>query len=245
MMKEEPMTLPVDVIREDQRLDGAAASAQEQLAELRWRWTLDESNPDRVSFRAYGDAVGRSHTTIRQMAHGYAEWSGRDIPSTRSLTDEIELAKLGADKRAATEAVAEATGLSVGNVASAHRDKVKDTLAAAQTAAERRGTSVEDELPRIAEAHEKTRRLERQRIADQRARKSTLLLRLELRLSAAERSLVEVLTEARAVELDDDLIAALADSLGRIKAVIGLLDLLVAGVADVDWDAEAQKLGPS
>lgn len=64
-------TLPVEIVAEDQRLDAQARSAQMDLAALRWHWTLDESNPDRVSFGAYAAAIGgKRHNTISRMVNG-------------------------------------------------------------------------------------------------------------------------------------------------------------------------------
>ena len=46
--------------------------ASEELARHRWHWTLDESNPDRVSFSEYAAGVGRHKSQIQSFARGYA-----------------------------------------------------------------------------------------------------------------------------------------------------------------------------
>jgi hypothetical protein len=58
----------------------AAESTSQELAQHRWHWTLDESNPKRVSMRDYTDEVGRSYSTIRTSVKGYALSIERDIP---------------------------------------------------------------------------------------------------------------------------------------------------------------------
>lgn len=107
-------TLPAAVVAEDQQLEGEAERSREGLARHRWHWTLDETNPDRVPAREYARSVGRSKNTVLNMVNGYAAWAGRGAPPTE-LADELERAKLSGDRLAATEAVAEAAGVSVGD----------------------------------------------------------------------------------------------------------------------------------
>jgi hypothetical protein len=239
--------VPTSVITEDHRLDESASKAQEALARLRWHWTLDESNPKRVSFREYGQAVGRSHRAIGAMAHGYAAFDaarGNEfVPTARSLTDEIELAKLSETKRAATEAIADATGLSVSNVAAAHRDKVKETIAAAEDAAERRGTSIEEEIPRVAQSHQRTREMESRQRTDRKSRSSLRYIEMEGDFAAAKRRLVHALEVAADVEFDDEEMTLLREAIGQLTALLNLIDMRLGGIPNVDWDAEAAKLG--
>lgn len=233
--------LPSHVITEDHRLDQAATSAQEALADLRWHWTLDETNPDRVSFRRYAEAVGRSDRAIGNMARGYAMWTeggANDIVRTRSLTDCIELAKLGEESRAATEATAEAMGLSVGNVASAHRDKVKETIRAAHEAAERRGTSVEEEMPRVARLHEDAR----QARARDKVPRSRRYVQIEGHLSAAKDRLRQALDAAHDVDLEGEEVDLIVDMLHQVAATLRLLDARFTGDSGTDWDAEKDRL---
>lgn len=234
-------TLPAKVVAEDQRLDATATTTQEQLARLRWHWTLDESNPDRVSQSEYARSVGRSQVAIRAMAAGYNAFViGVD---GRSLTDCIELAKLSTTKQAATEAVAGAMSLSVTAVASGHRDKVKETIAAATEAAERRGTSVADEIPRIAQAHERQRQsAERQRV-EHKAAHTLRYVQIEGHLAAAKDRLGKALAVAHDVDLDGDEVELIVDMLRQVNVALRLLDVRFTGESHTDWDAEAQLLG--
>lgn len=236
------MTLPKKVIAEDRRLDATAVSAQEQLAELRWHWTLDESNPDRVSFRAYAEAVGLNNTAIRAMANGYATWSADASVSTRTLTDCIELAKLSTTKQAATEATAQAMGLSVTAVASGHRDKVKETVASATEAAERKGTSVEEEIPRIAQAHETQRKSAAKQRAEHKQNHSLRYIQIEGHLAAAKDRLGKALDVAHDVELADEEVELIVDMLRQVNVALRMLDARFVGESGADWDAEAEKL---
>jgi hypothetical protein len=108
--------LPTEVVQQDRTLQKAA----DDLAQLRWHWTLDESNPDRVSFREYARQVGVHKKSVGAMANGYAAYitaGGGDVPPTpgepQSVTDHIELANMGAERQDAVKAVAKATGASV------------------------------------------------------------------------------------------------------------------------------------
>lgn len=93
-----------EIIDTDHRLSLEAETAQQQLAQHRWHWTLDESNPERVSIRQYAREVGKAYTTIHGMVKGYQIKGDRDGPIT--LTDCIELANLSAERQ--DEAIAQA-----------------------------------------------------------------------------------------------------------------------------------------
>ena len=114
-----------------------------------------------------------------------------------------------------------------------------DTLTAAQEAAERRGSSVADELPRVAQAHERAR----QAAAKDRPTQGVLYARLELRLGTAQRALLNVLDQARNADLDDEMMQLLTHTLGNLRALLGLIDVAVAGRTDIDWNGKLSKLG--
>jgi len=236
------MTLPTKVITEDKRLDGAATNAQEQLAKLRWHWTLDESNPNRVSFSEYGRQVGRANTAIRSMAHGYANFSNASVRGNRSLTDCIELAKLTTEKQAATEAVADAMNLSVTAVASGHRDKVKETIRAAHEAATRKESSIEEEIPRIAQAHERQRQSAAKQRAEHKRSHSMRYIEIEGHLAAAKDRLARALSVAHDVDLNGEETELIVDMLRQVNAALRLLDARFVGESGTDWDNEAERL---
>ena len=148
---------------------------------------------------------------------------------------------MGEERAAANEAVAQALDTTVSNVAAHRRAEVREVLSAARDAAERRGTDVHDEIRRQAETLAKGRKAE----ADRRAARprSVLYAKLELRLSTAYRALSEVLTEARSSDLDEEVTELVLATVGNIKALLGLIDLALAGNIDVDWDGELSKLG--
>lgn len=234
--------IPQEVVKEDHQL----AQAADALAKLRWHWTLDETNPKRVSFRAYAEAVGRSHVTIRNMAAGYGSFLAegvRGTPNTRSLNDHLELAKLSQRKQAATEALADAQGISVGNVASTQRDRVKDVVELAEAAAERRGTSVEEEIPRAAISHHRTREHAAKQRDEHKKRHTMRYIEMEGHLAAAKQRLTDALKCAQDVDFDREEADLIADSIRNISALLRLLDARFAGTSGTDWDAELARIG--
>lgn len=234
--------LPAQVIKEDRKL----ATAADDLAKLRWHWTLDETNPDRVSFRQYAKDVGRDVRTISTMVNGYVTYLAESVAvhgNTRSLNDHIELAKIGARKQAATEALADAQGLSVGNVASTQRDRVKDVVELAEAAAERRGTTVEEEIPRAAVSHHRTREYAAKQRAEHKKRHTMRYIEMEGHLAAAKQRLNDALKCAQDVDFDDEEAELIADSIRNVSALLRLLDARFVGTSGTDWDAELARIG--
>ena len=74
-------------------------------------WTLDESNPDRIGFAAYGRAVGLGETVIRKYARAYEGIRSAPPDSStggrNSWSEQLDRKALGAEAEAATEALAE------------------------------------------------------------------------------------------------------------------------------------------
>ncbi len=71
-------SLPSKIAAEDKRLEDRKAKAEADagkhgnaLLELRWHWTEDLYNDDRVTQTAYASAVGRSRSTIGSSVRGY------------------------------------------------------------------------------------------------------------------------------------------------------------------------------
>ena len=62
---------PKSSLGEDHELEARVETTSERLAYLRWHWTMDESNPQRVSFSQYAQQVGRSERDIRKYAEAY------------------------------------------------------------------------------------------------------------------------------------------------------------------------------
>lgn len=238
--------LPTEVIQTDHKLQRSA----DQLMELRWHWTLDETNPDRVEMAAYGRQVGTDRSRISRDAHAWADYlkATRAASSTRTPgaaqtpTDFRALANLNAERQEAAKAVARTTGTSVGNVANNKRDEVDAVVSTARERAIDRGTTVDHEIQKAAEWRAKTRKAA-EREKDDRKKASTLrFVEIEGHIGAAMQRLRKILDAADDVAFTNEERELLTESLGKMRALLNLIDLRIAGETDINWDAELQKL---
>lgn len=236
------MGLPRDVIREDRRLELTASKASEELAHLRWHWTLDETNAKRVSLREYARAVGRDRRAIEKYAHGYVRWTAGD-GTVASLTESIERAALSAEREAATEAVAKARGVAFGTARQNRPTEVRRVLTMARERAEETGGSVADEARKAARLIVASETATEQQKADRHRRRGLRYIELEERLGRVRRELVASIEIAAALDIGDEERELLEETLGNVRALLGLLDLAIVGATEVDWDAELTRLG--
>jgi len=243
-------TLSRSVIETDHKLESATTRASEELAKHRWHWMLDESNPKRVNFTDYAKAVGRSRETVSRYARGYALYLEKLETPPRggawSLQDAIRQADNSAERQEFNEAIAQGSGRAVGQVARGdNRVRTNEIIATAKERAERRGTDPVEEARRIAE-HTRKSRESAQRGRERKAASRTLrYVEIEGDLAGAQRRLVHALSVAQDVGFSDEEMELIRDSVAKIRAVLDLIDLRMAGDPDIDWDAELAKLGES
>lgn len=234
--------LPPEVVATDHNLEKTATKASEALARHRWHWTLDESNPNRVSIRAYARAVGRSDSTVGPMVSGYAAWSSGARASAGSLPEAIERAGMSAERETVVEAVAQARGLGFKRVRESRPDEVKRVREMARERAERHGTTIEEEAPKVAEWIVKAEVADRNRTEERKQRLGLRFVEMEGHLAAAKRRLTDALNLAHQVPWGTEERELLSHTVNNIKALLALIDTALGGVADVDWDAELAKL---
>lgn len=230
--------LPRLAVETDHRLESATESASEALAKHRWHWTLDESNPERVSLRAYAAAVGRSHTTIQRSAQGYLVMVGTGARAT----DAIARAQMGAETQAATEAVAEARGVKFDSARRTRPTETRRVRDMARERAERHGTSVEEEAPKVAQSIVRSERVEQRTRDERRERLGLRFVQMEGKLAKAKSALLDALDVARDVEWEAEHRELLEHTLEGVKSLLSLVDLALTGAADIDWDAELAGL---
>lgn len=234
------MPLPQFVAEEDLRLETGIVSRSAKLAELRWRWTLDESNPGRVPVSEYARRVGLRQSTIRGYARGYALW--RDAGGGVTLTEAIERARMGGETEAAARAVAESRGQSLGHVRQARRTEVRRVREVARDRAERRGTTVEEEVRTVAETITRVEAAGRTIRSERLERLGFRFVEMERLLDSAKRTLVKALDLAQEIDWGPEESEMLDSSVANVKALLGLIDVAFEGAADVDWDEELAKL---
>ena len=238
-------TLPAAAVAEDARLEGAAERSVVDLAHHRWHWTLDESNPDRVTFTEYAAAIHRHRVTVAKQAKGYADWMLREGDSLRGpLSEYVDRANISEERQAAIEAVAVATGTSFQVARQGRTEDVKSVLAVAREKVER-GTAA-DMTEGIEKAGADLKRSitsEKKQGEDRKERHSLRYVAMEGHIANAMRRLREALAEAQDVPFTDEERELIADSLAKLRAVLNLIDIRVTGTTTVDWDAELAKMG--
>ena len=230
-----------DYVKIDNQLEKVADASSEALAHHRWHYTLDESNPDRVSIAQYARDTARKHTTITSMVKGYEKWlDTRD--HGYSLRDCITLAMRGADTNAAVVAVAEVTGKALSTVERFDMDEVKAVRDEAVDRAEKHGTTVEEEVFTVAEWRAKGRVSREKRDDARKARHSMRFIQVDAALTVVRKALAATLAKAVDVPFDDEERKMMGDSITKLEAVLALLKLELTGTSDIDWDAELAKL---
>lgn len=242
------MKLPAEVVEKDRTLQRSA----DQLMELRWHWTLDESNHGRVSQREYARQVGVDHKRVNIDANAWADYLAAGahtghileaMPGEPQTPDDFrQMRKLGAERQEAVKAVARTQGVSVSNVAVNKREEVDAVLNTARRRAEDRGTTIEHEVDRAAEWREKTRRSAAASRETQRSRHTLRYLQAEGKLGKVSAILRDLLDESRGVDWTLEEHELLVETLDKVKGLLALLDMSISGTSGVDWNAELEKL---
>jgi hypothetical protein len=233
------MALPRDVVREDRRLDKEASKAGAALMELRWRWTLDESNPKRVGFSEYARTVGKSEVTIRADAKGFVL---RSTNPEITPTEARERSKMSVETEAVIEAVASARDLGVQQVSKTRRSEVSRVREIARERAEEKGTSIEEEAPTVADFIAKADKATAKAHADRSKRVNLRLIEAEGMAHKMIREGVKLLSLIREIDWDAEAVEELEETIGKLRALVGLIDVALVGAADIDWDGELARL---
>jgi hypothetical protein len=192
-----------DYVKTDRELEAAASSTAEAIAAHRWHWTLDESNPERVSIREYAREVGRHRRVIGKMAQGYADWTA-GAAGGATLSECIERASMSAESEAATEAVAEARGITFKTARQSRPVETRRVREIARERAEQRGTTVEEEAPKVADWIVKSEQAEQRRQDERKERIGLRFVEMEGHLTKAKRALVDALNLSHNVPWGDE-----------------------------------------
>lgn len=236
--------LPALVIEKDHRLQ----KASDELLELRWHWTLDESNSDRVTFVEYARQVGVSDKAVANSANGWAAYLATDPNELvrpgqpQRPGDFVELAKLGAEKQQAVKAIAKNTGEAITTITTGKREEIADVVNTARERAITHGTTVEHEIDKAAEWREKTRQASKRETDEHKAKHTMRFVAIEGHIGVAMQRLRKILDEAEGVDFTGEEKELLVDSLAKLRALLNLIDMRIAGNTNVDWDSELQKL---
>jgi len=228
------MSLPRSVIEEDRKLEQASDNATVELMRLRWHWTLDESNAERISVSEYARQVGRKQPTIFTDARGYQIY----LTGKVSADEARKRANMTAETQAAVEAVAEARGLKFTYASKEFAPEARHIRESARQRAEEKGTSVLEEIPRVAAITYTAQEAERER--DERRAERTPLrhIEIEARLLDAERALVKAIHASERVELSREDRELLGQTLDNVKRLIVIAERAIVDAYDTSWRSE-------
>lgn len=238
------MKLPAAAIKEDRKLEKQADTASEALAQHRWHWTLDETNPKRISLNQYAKDVGRARSVIQSMVKGYQSWitAGLSGQAATTLSESINRASMSTEKAEVIDAISEATGRAFRTVKDSDAAEVRRVRALAQDAAERKGTTVAEEARTIAQLSQKEKTGELKRKQERKQRLDFRYIEIEKAMLEAQRKLLKALEVAHDVNFDQEHVNLLQQAVSNVRAVLDLIDLAFAGAVDIDWDAELATL---
>jgi hypothetical protein len=218
------------LVKKDRELASEADSATLKLMQHR-----AEAVAEVGSNRAYARALGIRESIVRKYVGGWELWQSPARGAARTPTDVLELAALAEVKRAATEAVADATGLSVTTVRKARAQEV-----------ERVERVVREDGPekarRYAQQQERTRANEERYRKEKLAKKPRAYITIEKEVDKARRALGQAVTYAAGSDLDEEYVEVLRESLRSVQAVLDMLNAAIVGQIAVDWDAELSRL---
>ena len=229
-------------VAEDARLEEDAESSKLELTKHRWHYTLNPNGP-KMPIRAYAKEVARPFTTIRNHAKAYEMWLSSDRAGDHTIDDLIFRANLGTEKEAAVDAVAAVTGSSPTVVGRHKSDEVKAVHNEARKRAERKGTTVEEEVHHVAERREMGRKAAARQAEEKRKAHTVRYIMVDGAIANAVRELRNAMTEASGVEFTDEERELLEDSIARLRGVLALIEVELTGEQSViDWDEELAKL---
>lgn len=240
--------LPNEVVESDHKLEQSASKAGESLAKHRWHWTLDESNPDRVSMHEYAKAVGRNRRTIQSYAKGYGMWlAAGGGTSTSPLIEHMQRAITSAETTEIVEAVAEANQVNFRTARQKYTPDVQRVRDAVEKAVERKPEMTSEEktdyAKRTAETIARSKASEATRRTERAKQRSAMYMRIDAKLAHARSDLQDVLNYGKDLGLSSDETEDVKGALDKIKSFANLIDLALTGSMDVDWDAELAKIG--
>lgn len=239
--------VPIEVVEKDHKLDGANVKTTEALAKHRYHWTLDETNPNRVTLGAYARATGRNLATIRNHARGYEMWLTHG-GSPMALAECIDRARIGAERTEVVEAVAEANKVEFTTARRSLAPDINRVKAAIERKVERQPDITPEEkqeyTKKVAKTYAISRQAEQRRTTNRKKNKSAQFVIIEGELSQARRCLSRALEEARqgADGMGDDEIQLLTHSIDSLLAAGGIVRMALLDAVNVDWDAEMVKL---
>jgi hypothetical protein len=173
------------------------------------------------------------------MVKGYANWV---LDQSNTLEQHIARARMSGDTAAAAEAVGNARNVTARTAQSSNsplHNEVKRVRDIARDLAEKHGTTVEEEAPKVAETIVRNEEASDQERQERDARTDLRIIELEQHLRRAERSLQAAKNLAGVIGWDDESRELVNTTWANVKALTRLIDALIVGA---DWDKELEKM---
>jgi hypothetical protein len=239
--------IPPEVIKEDRDLDLIAENATERLMELRWHWTLDESNSSRVSITEYARQVGVYHNAVVEHARGWELKIARqlklsdDLDRDRTPGDYAKLASMTQERADIVDAVAQAEGISVSRAKDSRQDDISRVRDAVAELMDREPAATREDRQEIAQRTARNISVSRKIGREQRDKllqsQPHLLTELQGELAKAR----EALIAARSLARDADRSVLPGDALSHLDSALleisGFSSDIRVLLGTVNWDA--------
>jgi len=208
------LTLPDEVIELDHRLSGSSTL----LMEVRHHWTLDESNPERVSLGEYGRRVGVAQRVVSAYAHGYILLHEGKAATAQEA---IERAHMSEETAAVTEAVARVHGVSFGVASKYYRYDVRFVREEARERAEELDT---DFWTALEDAVEQLRQRVAHRGGGEPSSHSRAFINIDARLIVARDKIRSCVAEVREAQFRGEEEDSLSGRLDEVRRALGELE---------------------
>lgn len=239
--------LPQSVVQKDRALRetvNAGEAATLKLMQLRWHWTKNEDNPNRISIHEYARRVDADRSRITHDVQAYELIQGGAGASTPAMgTNEArERVQMAEEDAAAVGAVAEARGISFSQARKKHRNEASHIRDTARQVASDMGTTTAQEIPKVAAHTYRSRRAAKATKDKRRTRVQFRYLEVEGSLTKARRNLLDAVRASEGVEFGDEERELMLDTLDNVKRLLALLDRAIAGAYDKSWKDELRVL---
>src|SRR5215831_2460354 len=246
MTKDIVSLLPPEVVEQDRALEEQASTAGLALVQLRYRWSRDESNPDRVSFSQYARQTGRSLTAISRDANAYLILNSA-VEGTMTVYEARVRASMSAERELAAEAVAKNRKISVTTAARDYPQEVKRVRKSAADAVREmhdRGmeTTIEAEIPQVAEIMYHGQQIYQERKERRQQNHTFGYLKVESHVFKARNELRAALADSEGVPFEGYERQLIHETIETVQRLLHILDRAITDENDKSWREELRVI---
>jgi hypothetical protein len=237
-----------EIVPRDKEIRETEEEASEALGKLRYDNTIGlHPNAKQPGFTEYAEHCGLSRKVVQRYARAYEKFQAENGPRRAVFADYLFAEHKSEDEQQAIEDVAEVRGISRNSAERLHRESVAKVKRATKRQIER-GASPSEAREFGRKVARQQVRTEERRAEERRERRAStvqVLVDLMLAIDGARYKLTDALVIAKEGDMNTETMAQANVALDKVRTVLGLLEMAVAGSAEIDWDAELAKLGDS